>query len=66
MFWERVAAILVGWLVLPPLAWVLAHEVLRFIRSMAYRAGSAPRTLQTPKVDAPHLGRWSRLSTFQI
>jgi hypothetical protein len=34
MFWVRVFALLAGWMVLPPLAWALAHEVLRSIRSL--------------------------------
>jgi|HubBroStandDraft_2_1064218.scaffolds.fasta_scaffold2655271_1 hypothetical protein len=32
MFWERVAAILVGWTVLPALARALGREIIRFIR----------------------------------
>jgi hypothetical protein len=34
MFWEHALAILAGWMVLPALAWALAHEVLRCIRSL--------------------------------
>ena len=33
MSWEHVLAVLAGWIVLPGFAWVLAHEVLRLIRS---------------------------------
>jgi hypothetical protein len=34
MSWVRVSAILAGWTVLPALAWTLAHEALRFGRSL--------------------------------
>jgi hypothetical protein len=34
MFWVRVLAMLAGWTLLPPLAWALAHEALRSVRSL--------------------------------
>jgi hypothetical protein len=32
MSWERVLTIWARWMVVPALVWVLAHEILRFIR----------------------------------
>jgi hypothetical protein len=31
MSWELGLAIVAGWMVIPPLAWTLAHEILRFL-----------------------------------
>jgi hypothetical protein len=34
MYWARVLTLLAGWTVLPGLAWTLAHEAVRSIRSL--------------------------------
>lgn len=34
MLWKHALAILAGWTVIPAFVWALAHEVLRFLRSL--------------------------------
>jgi predicted membrane protein len=36
MPWEHLLAILAGWTFLPALAWALAHEIVRVIRSRPF------------------------------
>lgn len=33
MFWKMVLEVSTAWLVLPAVAWILVHQVLRFLRS---------------------------------
>jgi hypothetical protein len=55
MSWVRVSAILAGWTVLPALAWTLAHEALRFGRSLHDWIAFAESTSEffSPRSPAP-------------